>query len=110
MRGLGIDRHLFGLFIIAKWLKMDPMPQMFQDKVYSCCCFFVVLIILVQAFNLAFQLSTSQTPVRITSRWRPDRTSEAGGFGTVADDGYGVSYIVVGEDTGEYQCWDHVSY
>ena len=72
--------------------------------------FFVVLIILVQAFNLAFQLSTSQTPVRITSRWRPDRTSEAGGFGTVADDGYGVSYIVVGEDTGEYQCWDHVSY
>ena len=33
MRGLGIDRHLFGLFIVAKWLKMDPMPQMFQDKV-----------------------------------------------------------------------------
>ena len=40
--------------------------------------------------------------MRITSRWRPvERTAQVGGFGTVSDDGYGVSYIVVGEDRGE---------
>lgn len=33
MRGMGVDRHLFGLYIIAKGLKMDPMPKMFTDKV-----------------------------------------------------------------------------
>ena len=33
MRGLGVDRHLFGLYIMAKGLKMDPMPKMFTDKV-----------------------------------------------------------------------------
>jgi hypothetical protein len=33
MRGMGVDRHLFGLYVIAKGLKMDPMPRMFRDKV-----------------------------------------------------------------------------
>ena len=33
MRGKGVDRHLFGLYIVAKWLKMDPMPEIFTDKV-----------------------------------------------------------------------------
>ena len=33
MRGMGVDRHLFGLYIVAKWLKMDPMPEIFTDKV-----------------------------------------------------------------------------
>ncbi len=33
MRGLGIDRHLFGLYIVAKGMKMDPLPKIFQDKV-----------------------------------------------------------------------------
>ena len=33
MRGMGVDRHLFGLYIVAKGLKMDPMPKMFTDKV-----------------------------------------------------------------------------
>lgn len=33
MRGLGIDRHLFGLYIVAKGMKMDPLPKFFQDKV-----------------------------------------------------------------------------
>ena len=28
-----MDRHLFGLYIVAKGLKLDPMPKMFQDKV-----------------------------------------------------------------------------
>ena len=33
MRGMGVDRHLFGLYVMAKGLKMDPMPKMFTDKV-----------------------------------------------------------------------------
>ena len=35
MRGLGVDRHLFGLYIVAKGLKLDPMPKLFTDKVSS---------------------------------------------------------------------------
>lgn len=41
-------------------------------------------------------LSTSQTPVR--GEYKPLRTCAGGGFGPVADDGYGVSYIINGED------------
>ena len=34
MCGMGIDRHLFGsLYLIAKWLNVDPLPCLFQDKV-----------------------------------------------------------------------------
>ena len=33
MRGMGVDRHLFGLYVVAKWLKMDPMPEIFNDAV-----------------------------------------------------------------------------
>ena len=28
-----MDRHFFGLYIVAKWLKMDPMPEIFSDEV-----------------------------------------------------------------------------
>ena len=43
-----------------------------------------------------WMLSTSQTPVR--GEYKPLRTCAGGGFGPVADDGYGVSYIINGED------------
>ena len=33
MRGLGVDRHMFGLYVVAKGMNMDPLPKMFQDKV-----------------------------------------------------------------------------
>ena len=33
MRGMGVDRHLFGLYVVAKGMKMDPMPKMFDNKV-----------------------------------------------------------------------------
>ena len=29
MRGMGVDRHLFGLYVVAKGLKLDPMPSLF---------------------------------------------------------------------------------
>lgn len=38
MRGMGIDRHLFGLYIIAKWLKLDPLPKLFCDEVSQLSC------------------------------------------------------------------------
>ena len=36
MRGLGVDRHLFGLYVVARGMKLDPMPKMFTDKVIFC--------------------------------------------------------------------------
>ena len=53
-----------------------------------------------QAFNFSFLLSTSQTPVKATSRWNLETSTSMGGFGTVCDEGYGVSYIIVGEHEG----------
>ena len=51
---------------------------------------------------MKFVLSTSQTPVQIIKKnWCLERSTIGGGFGTVTDTGYGVSYIVVGEDTGK---------
>lgn len=49
-----------------------------------------------------WRLSTSQTPHGQTTKLdlvkHPDCISAGGGFGPVADDGYGVSYIIAGED------------
>lgn len=49
-----------------------------------------------------WKLSTSQTPhgqVGLLDNLKnPKYISAGGGFGPVADDGYGVSYIVAGED------------
>lgn len=49
-----------------------------------------------------WKLSTSQTPhgqtTRINLKKFPNCISAGGGFGPVADDGYGVSYIIAGED------------
>ena len=33
MRGLGVDRHLFGLYCVAKGTNTDPLPDLFTDKV-----------------------------------------------------------------------------
>ena len=33
MHGLGVDRHLFGLYCVAKGTNMDPLPDIFTDKV-----------------------------------------------------------------------------
>eukprot|EP00731_Ephydatia_muelleri_P002535 Em0001g2535a len=83
MRGLGVDRHLLGLYILAKGLDMKPMPKLFEDK----------------AFQFTFKLSTSQTPTQLTKRkFKVPNICPGGGFGTVDKEGYGVSYIVMGED------------
>ena len=33
MRGLGIDRHFFGLYLIAKELDIKPFPKLFEHMV-----------------------------------------------------------------------------
>ncbi|MED6277739.1 Carnitine O-palmitoyltransferase 1, liver isoform [Characodon lateralis] len=55
-----------------------------------------------EVLSESWRLSTSQTPVQQLELFdlknHPDYISLGGGFGPVADDGYGVSYIIVGED------------
>ncbi|XP_059180476.1 carnitine O-palmitoyltransferase 1, liver isoform-like isoform X2 [Centropristis striata] len=82
MTGAGIDRHLFCLYVVSKYLGVEsPFLKEMQSE--------------------AWRLSTSQTPVQIEMFDvvnHPDYVVCGGGFGPVADDGYGVSYCVVGEN------------
>uniref|UniRef100_A0A8C7XIF7 Carnitine O-palmitoyltransferase 1, muscle isoform n=1 Tax=Oryzias sinensis TaxID=183150 RepID=A0A8C7XIF7_9TELE len=83
MTGSGIDRHLFCLYIVSKYLGADSP---FLNKVLS----------------EPWRLSTSQTPQQqlnmVDINKFPKYVGAGGGFGPVADDGYGVSYIIVGEN------------
>ena len=45
-------------------------------------------------------LSTSQTPTKYTDMWELESSCLGGGFAATNLDGYGVSYIIVGEDIG----------
>ncbi|XP_028402336.1 carnitine O-palmitoyltransferase 1, liver isoform-like [Dendronephthya gigantea] len=87
MNGKGIDRHLFSLFVVSKGQGHD--------------CEF-----LKRALTLPWTLSTSQQPQQQTFRIPGCSISDpvfrdlicpGGGFGPVADDGYGVSYMVPDE-------------
>ncbi|XP_053407810.1 carnitine O-palmitoyltransferase 1, liver isoform-like [Mercenaria mercenaria] len=79
--GQGWDRHLFGLYACCKELGMDP-PALFQNK----------------NFFMPDVLSTSQTPTKYTHIWKQESSCLGGGFAPVNPNGYGVSYIIVGED------------
>ncbi|GLV42745.1 withered [Carabus blaptoides fortunei] len=83
MSGKGIDRHLFCLYVVSKYLEVDSP-------------------FLKEVLSEPWRLSTSQTPHGQTNRMNlkehPNCISAGGGFGPVADDGYGVSYIIAGED------------
>ncbi|XP_012687850.2 carnitine O-palmitoyltransferase 1, liver isoform isoform X1 [Clupea harengus] len=83
MTGKGIDRHLFCLYLVSKYLG-EESP------------------FLKEVLSQPWRLSTSQTPVQQVALFdlknHPEYVSSGGGFGPVADDGYGVSYIIVGED------------
>ncbi|XP_076237733.1 carnitine O-palmitoyltransferase whd isoform X2 [Calliopsis andreniformis] len=83
MCGKGIDRHLFCLYVVSKYLEVDSP-------------------FLKEVLSEPWRLSTSQTPHGQTSlidmKKYPNCISAGGGFGPVADDGYGVSYIIAGED------------
>jgi len=87
MCGKGVDRHLFSLYVVKRYLE-EESP--FLDKI----------------FPPTYLLSTSQTPVsqcedelkNVSSGQKFKCISAGGGFGPVADEGYGVSYIIAGED------------
>lgn len=83
MCGNGIDRHLFCLYVVSKYLEVDSP-------------------FLKEVLSEPWRLSTSQTPhgqtAKLDLKKHPNCISAGGGFGPVADDGYGVSYIVAGED------------
>ncbi|KAJ8249095.1 hypothetical protein GJAV_G00231120 [Gymnothorax javanicus] len=83
MTGKGIDRHLFCLYVVSKYLGVDSP-------------------FLKEVLSEPWRLSTSQTPVQQVELFdlmkHPEYVSSGGGFGPVADDGYGVSYIIVGEN------------
>uniref|UniRef100_A0A0K8RX30 carnitine O-palmitoyltransferase n=1 Tax=Crotalus horridus TaxID=35024 RepID=A0A0K8RX30_CROHD len=80
MTGAGIDRHLFCLYVVSKYLVVESP-------------------FLKEVLAEPWRLSTSQTPQQhIDLDKNPGMESSGGGFGPVADDGYGVSYIIAGED------------
>ncbi|XP_063156976.1 palmitoyl thioesterase CPT1C isoform X1 [Candoia aspera] len=83
MIGGGIDRHLFCLYVVSKYLGLDSP-------------------FLREVLSEPWRLSTSQTPIQQIELFdlqnHPDYVSCGGGFGPVDDNGYGVSYIIVGED------------
>ncbi|KAK1878216.1 Carnitine O-palmitoyltransferase 1 liver isoform [Dissostichus eleginoides] len=82
MTGAGIDRHLFCLYVVSKYWASTPFLK--------------------EVLSEPWRLSTSQTPVQQMELFdlknNPEFISLGGGFGPVADDGYGVSYIIVGEE------------
>ncbi|KAM9582381.1 carnitine O-palmitoyltransferase 1, muscle isoform [Guaruba guarouba] len=83
MTGAGIDRHLFCLYLMSRYLGLQSP-------------------FLAQVLSEPWRLSTSQTPQQQLNMFDlnkfPDHVSTGGGFGPVADDGYGVSYIIAGEN------------
>lgn len=83
MCGKGIDRHLFCLYVVSKYLEVDSP-------------------FLKEVLSEPWRLSTSQSPhgqtPKLDLKKFPKCISAGGGFGPVADDGYGVSYIIAGED------------
>ncbi|XP_051978700.1 carnitine O-palmitoyltransferase 1, liver isoform-like [Xyrauchen texanus] len=83
MTGKGIDRHLFCLYLVSKYLGEDSA-------------------FLKEVLSEPWRLSTSQTPLQQVDLFdlkkHPEYVTSGGGFGPVADDGYGVSYIILGED------------
>nr|XP_055064873.1 carnitine palmitoyltransferase 1Aa (liver) [Misgurnus anguillicaudatus] len=83
MTGKGIDRHLFCLYVVSKYLGQDsPFLQ--------------------EVLSEPWKLSTSQTPLQQLELFdlvrHPEYVTSGGGFGPVADDGYGVAYVIVGEN------------
>jgi len=88
--GRGVDRHLFALYVVAMGLNQD-------------------IKFLKEALSIPWRLSTSQIPQRqtegIITSLDENLVSPSGGFGPVADDGYGVSYMIASD----HQTFFHVS-
>ncbi|XP_049757586.1 carnitine O-palmitoyltransferase 1, brain isoform isoform X3 [Elephas maximus indicus] len=83
MSGQGVDRHLFALYIVSRFLHLQSP-------------------FLAQVHSEQWQLATSQIPVQQMHLFDihnyPDYVSSGGGFGPADDHGYGVSYIFMGDN------------
>ena len=92
MSAKGVDRHLFTLYCVSIGLNLESP-------------------FLKHALSIPWKLSTSQQPQQQTFMWAEvsklmkkkqidmsDVQSPGGGFGPVAKDGYGVSYMITGEE------------
>ncbi|XP_068438672.1 carnitine O-palmitoyltransferase 1, liver isoform-like isoform X2 [Clinocottus analis] len=82
MTGAGIDRHLFCLYVVSKYLRVESP-------------------FLKEVLSEPWRLSTSQTPLLVEMFDivnYPEYVTCGGGFGPVADEGYGVSYSALGEN------------
>ncbi|KAJ0405889.1 hypothetical protein ATCC90586_003350 [Pythium insidiosum] len=92
MSGKGVDRHLFTLYCTSVGFGIESP-------------------FLKNALARPWRLSTSQQPQQQTDNWKEvekclqgskfslkDCYSPGGGFGPVAEDGYGVSYMIAGEN------------
>ncbi|XP_029312035.1 carnitine O-palmitoyltransferase 1, liver isoform isoform X2 [Cottoperca gobio] len=82
MTGAGVDRHLFCLYVMSKYLGVESP-------------------FLKEVLSEPWRLSTSQSPMHVEMFDivnHPEYVSCGGGFGPVADDGYGVSYSFMGEN------------
>ncbi|KAJ8343206.1 hypothetical protein SKAU_G00305350 [Synaphobranchus kaupii] len=81
--GRASTAHLFCLYVVSKYLGVDSP-------------------FLKEVLSEPWRLSTSQTPVQQLELFdlvkHPEYVTSGGGFGPVADDGYGVSYIILGEN------------
>lgn len=82
MNGMGIDRHLFALYVACKGLNYES--EFLENIIHR-----------------PWTLSTSQTPhTQLTTTPDPNlktfsnKLGPGGGFGPVSDDGYGVSYVI----------------
>lgn len=136
MTGQGIDRHLFCLYVVSKYLGEDSA---FLKEVWSGAGVTLSFHLMrksstrdaFQVLSEPWRLSTSQTPLQQLELFdlakHPEYVTSGGGFGPVsnpffwvmlaevcicgdewifeffspakvADDGYGVSYIILGEN------------
>ncbi|KAF6268824.1 carnitine palmitoyltransferase 1B [Rhinolophus ferrumequinum] len=84
MTGHGIDRHLFCLYVVSKYLGVSSP-------------------FLAEVLSEPWRLSTSQSAQfqigMFDPKKYPNHLGAGGGFGPVVDDGYGVSYMIAGENT-----------
>lgn len=86
MVGRGVDRHLFGLYVVSKYLQLEST-------------------FLNRALAEPWGLSTSQTPTNQLNYYKDTMNfsydnciSPGGGFGPVDPNGYGCCYLIMGEN------------
>ncbi|CAK9298380.1 unnamed protein product [Gordionus sp. m RMFG-2023] len=110
MTGNGIDRHLFCLYVVSKYLEKKNQKNSLEsittssskDSKTEVTNLMKSSPFLKRVLSEPWRLSTSQTThlsaEKLDIESHKHLISAGGGFGPVADDGYGVSYIIAGEN------------